>query len=41
MEIITTEIPEVFIIQPKVFQDDRGFFFMKVLTLELFKKKQA
>lgn len=39
MEIITTEIPEVFIIQPKVFQDDRGFFFMKVLTLELFKKK--
>ncbi|AFZ53895.1 dTDP-4-dehydrorhamnose 3,5-epimerase [Cyanobacterium aponinum] len=27
MEIITTEIPEVFIIQPKVFQDDRGFFY--------------
>lgn len=27
MNIITTEIPEVLIIEPKVFQDDRGFFF--------------
>ncbi len=26
MEIIKTEIPEVFHIQPKVFGDDRGFF---------------
>jgi dTDP-4-dehydrorhamnose 3,5-epimerase len=27
MNIITTEIPEVLIIEPKVFQDERGFFF--------------
>ncbi|NER39661.1 MAG: dTDP-4-dehydrorhamnose 3,5-epimerase [Oscillatoria sp. SIO1A7] len=27
MNIVTTEIPEVLIIEPKVFGDDRGFFF--------------
>ncbi len=27
MNIITTEIPDVFIIEPKVFGDERGFFF--------------
>ncbi|GAB1542972.1 dTDP-4-dehydrorhamnose 3,5-epimerase [Scytonema sp. NUACC21] len=27
MNIILTDIPEVFIIEPKVFQDERGFFF--------------
>lgn len=27
MNIITTEIPDVLIIEPKVFGDDRGFFF--------------
>lgn len=27
MKIISTEIPEVLIIEPQVFQDDRGFFF--------------
>ncbi|MFT5352121.1 MAG: dTDP-4-dehydrorhamnose 3,5-epimerase [Gammaproteobacteria bacterium] len=26
MEIITTRIPEVIILKPKVFEDDRGFF---------------
>jgi dTDP-4-dehydrorhamnose 3,5-epimerase len=26
MNILPTEIPEVFIIEPRVFQDDRGFF---------------
>ena len=27
MNVIQTEIPEVLIIEPKVFRDDRGFFF--------------
>lgn len=27
MNIITTKIPEVLIIEPKVFEDDRGFFY--------------
>jgi len=27
MEIISTEIPEVLMIEPRVFQDDRGFFY--------------
>lgn len=27
MEIINTDIPEVLIIEPKVFKDDRGYFF--------------
>ncbi|MCX7596978.1 MAG: dTDP-4-dehydrorhamnose 3,5-epimerase [Fischerella sp.] len=27
MKIISTEIPEVLIIEPQVFQDERGFFF--------------
>lgn len=27
MNIIPTDIPDVFIIEPRVFQDDRGFFF--------------
>lgn len=27
MNIITTEIPDVLIIEPKIFGDDRGFFF--------------
>ena len=27
MNVITTKIPEVFIIEPKVFGDERGFFF--------------
>lgn len=27
MKIITTEIPDVLIIEPKVFEDERGFFF--------------
>ncbi len=27
MKIITTKIPDVFIIEPKVFGDDRGFFY--------------
>lgn len=27
MNVITTEIPDVLIIEPKVFGDDRGFFF--------------
>jgi dTDP-4-dehydrorhamnose 3,5-epimerase len=27
MEVIETAIPDLFIIQPKVFQDDRGYFF--------------
>ncbi|OQY12259.1 MAG: hypothetical protein B6I30_05125 [Desulfobacteraceae bacterium 4572_187] len=27
MNIIHTEIPEVFMVEPQVFSDDRGFFF--------------
>ncbi len=27
MNVVPTEIPEVLIIEPKVFEDDRGFFF--------------
>jgi dTDP-4-dehydrorhamnose 3,5-epimerase len=27
MKVVPTEIPEVLIIEPKVFEDDRGFFF--------------
>jgi dTDP-4-dehydrorhamnose 3,5-epimerase-like enzyme len=27
MNVISTEIPEVLIIDPKIFGDDRGFFF--------------
>jgi dTDP-4-dehydrorhamnose 3,5-epimerase len=27
MNVIATKIPEVFIIEPKVFGDERGFFF--------------
>ncbi len=27
MKIIPTEIPDIMIIEPKIFQDDRGFFF--------------
>ena len=27
MEIIKTKIPDVLILEPKVFGDDRGFFF--------------
>ena len=27
MKVIPTEIPEVFIVEPKVYGDDRGFFF--------------
>jgi hypothetical protein len=27
MQVIKTEIPDVLIIEPKVFGDDRGFFF--------------
>ncbi|MFI3120203.1 MAG: dTDP-4-dehydrorhamnose 3,5-epimerase family protein, partial [Methylococcaceae bacterium] len=27
MQIHTTEIPDVLIIEPKVFGDDRGFFY--------------
>ena len=34
MKIITTEIPDVLIIEPKVFEDERGFFF------ESFNQKQ-
>lgn len=34
MKIIPTAIPDVWIIEPKVFQDDRGFF------LESYQKKQ-
>ncbi|MBC5788675.1 dTDP-4-dehydrorhamnose 3,5-epimerase [Providencia sp. JUb39] len=34
MKIITTEIPDVLIIEPRVFEDERGFFF------ESFNQKQ-
>ena len=27
MQIITTSIPDLLIIQPKVFEDDRGYFY--------------
>jgi len=27
MKVVPTEIPEVLIIEPKIFEDDRGFFF--------------
>ena len=27
MEVIKTAIPEVVILEPKVYQDDRGYFF--------------
>lgn len=33
MKIITTSIPDIFLIEPKVFQDERGFF------LESYQKK--
>ena len=34
MKIIATSIPDILLIEPKVFQDDRGFF------LESYQKKQ-
>ncbi|MCF8232930.1 MAG: dTDP-4-dehydrorhamnose 3,5-epimerase family protein, partial [Bacteroidales bacterium] len=27
MEVVKTNIPDVLIIKPKVFEDDRGYFF--------------
>lgn len=37
MEFIPTEIPEVILIRPKVFGDERGFF-METFRADLFKK---
>lgn len=31
MNVIKTEIPDVLIFEPKVFGDERGFFFLRVL----------
>ena len=38
MKIIKTEIPEVVIIEPKVFGDERGYF-METFSDEIFKKE--
>lgn len=40
MPIQTTAIPDVLIIEPKVFGDDRGFF-MRVLMLSVLLRKQV
>ena len=38
MEIVTTKIPEVLIIEPRVFSDERGFFF-ESFNAKLFAEK--
>ena len=38
MDVIKTDIPEVLIIEPKVFGDERGFFF-ESLNLRVFQEK--
>lgn len=40
MNIIATNIPDVLIIEPRIFADHRGFF-LKATTKNSFKKKQA
>ena len=38
MKIITTKIPEILIIEPKIFSDERGFFF-ESFNAKLFAEK--
>ena len=38
MKFIETEIPDLYIIEPLVFEDDRGYF-LESFNLENFKKK--
>lgn len=40
MQVITTDVPDVKIIQPKVFGDDRGFF-LETFRTDWFKKECA
>jgi dTDP-4-dehydrorhamnose 3,5-epimerase len=39
MKVTPLNIPDVLLIEPRVFEDARGFFFLKVLEKIFLKKK--